>query len=130
VTGVAPEAKARPTVKHASILTVLAIVAIAALAPAAFAQELTPELRYQMFCATCHGEAGKGDGPSGGTLSTKPRDFTDCAAMKKLSDDLIFRAIKDGGASVGLSREMPGWAAEMGDAEIKGLVTYVRSFCK
>ncbi len=116
--------------KHALLLASLATLAIVALAPAAPAQELTPELRYQMFCATCHGESGKGDGPSGSTLTTKPRDFTDCAAMKKLTDDLIFRAIKDGGASVGLSREMPGWAAEMGDAEIKGLVTYVRSFCK
>ncbi len=116
-------------VKHASILTLIAL-AIAAIAPAAFAQELTPELRYQMFCATCHGESGKGDGPSGSTLTSKPRDFTDCAGMKKLSNDLIFHAIKDGGASVGLSREMPGWAAEMSDAEVKGLVTYVRSFCK
>jgi mono/diheme cytochrome c family protein len=117
-------------VKHALLLASLAILALAALAPAALAQELTPQLRYQMFCATCHGESGKGDGPSGSTLSTKPRDFTDCAVMKKLSDDLIFSAIKNGGASVGLSREMPGWAAEMGDAEIKGLVTYVRAFCK
>ncbi len=117
-------------VKYAVVPILLATLAISALAPAALAQELTPELRYQMFCATCHGESGKGDGSSGATLTTKPRDFTDCAAMKKLSDDLIYRAIKDGGASVGLSREMPGWAAEMGDAEIKGLVTYVRSFCK
>jgi mono/diheme cytochrome c family protein len=117
-------------VKQVSILASLAILAAVTLAPAASAQELTPELRYQMFCATCHGESGKGDGPSGSTLSSKPKDFTDCATMKKLSDDLIYHAIKDGGASVGVSREMPGWAAEMGDAEIKGLVTYVRSFCK
>jgi mono/diheme cytochrome c family protein len=41
-----------------------------------------------------------------------------------------FKAIKDGGASVGLSAEMPSWSKGLDDDEIHGLVAYVRSFCK
>jgi cytochrome c oxidase cbb3-type subunit 2 len=31
---------------------------------------------YHAVCATCHGVAGKGDGPVAAYLKTKPRDFT------------------------------------------------------
>jgi mono/diheme cytochrome c family protein len=50
--------------------------------------------------------------------------------MSKISDDTVFKVIKYGGASAGLSSEMPGWAAAMSDDEIKGLAAYVRTFCK
>ena len=32
---------------------------------------------YKSRCATCHGEAGKGDGPAGAALNPKPRNYTD-----------------------------------------------------
>jgi mono/diheme cytochrome c family protein len=31
---------------------------------------------YQHHCAVCHGEAGDGNGPAAGRLTTKPADFT------------------------------------------------------
>lgn len=99
----------------------------------AFAQQaesVPPQMSYLMFCATCHGKTGEGDGPQAASLSTKPRKFSDCATMSKISDDTIFKVIKYGGASAGLSSEMPGWAAAMDDNEIKGLAHYVRTFCK
>lgn len=30
---------------------------------------------FMMYCASCHGEDGSGQGPAGGALTTKPRDF-------------------------------------------------------
>ncbi len=87
-------------------------------------------LDFKIFCARCHGDGGHGDGPDGSTLSTKPQDFTDCAAMGKLTDDVIFNAIKGGGSSVGLPADMPSWGEGLNDDQIKGLVQYVRSFCK
>jgi mono/diheme cytochrome c family protein len=49
--------------------------------------------------------------------------------LKSLTHTL-FKAIKDGGASVGLSSEMPSWSSAFDDDEIHGLVAYIRSFCK
>lgn len=31
---------------------------------------------YQLFCAACHGETGKGDGPAATALPTRPTDLT------------------------------------------------------
>ena len=73
---------------------------------------------------------GKGDGPAAASLHTQPRNYTDCAKMSKIPDDTLFKAIKEGGASVGLSGEMPSWSKGLDDDEIHGLVAYVRSFCK
>ncbi len=85
---------------------------------------------YTTFCVKCHGVSGQGNGPAAATLHTKPRNYTDCATMAKISDDTLFKAIKDGGASVGLSGEMPSWSKGFDDDEIRGLVAYVRTFCR
>ncbi|SRR5579883_1946746 len=80
-------------------------------------------------CAKCHGDSGRGDGPAGAALPVRPRNFADCTRMSKESDDRIFNTIKGGGASVGLSKEMPPWSEAFDDDEIRQLVTYVRQFC-
>ena len=85
---------------------------------------------YDTFCVKCHGPSGKGDGPAAATLSTNPRNFTDCAAMGKISDDTLFNVIKNGGAAAGLSKDMQAWSSGFEDGEIHDLVAYVRTFCK
>ena len=88
------------------------------------------EENYGAYCARCHGEDGHGDGPSAVTLKTKPRNFGDCEQLRQISDDTMFNAIKRGGASVGLSGDMPDWSTDLGDDEIHELVKFVRTFCK
>jgi cytochrome c oxidase cbb3-type subunit III len=90
----------------------------------------SPNDQYMVYCAKCHGPAGHGDGADASTLKTRPRDFSDCATMTKISDDTMFKAIKEGGAAVNLPGDMPPWARAFDDGEIKGLVVYVRKFCK
>lgn len=85
---------------------------------------------YLVYCMKCHGATGHGDGPNAATLKIRPRDFADCATMKKISDATMFKAIKEGGASVNLSGEMPPWGQAFDDGEIKGLIAYVHTFCK
>lgn len=92
-------------------------------------QAVPPEMAYLFFCATCHGKTGAGDGPQAASLSGRPRDFADCAAMSKISDETIVKVIKYGGAPAGLNSDMPGFAAAMSDDEIKSLAQYVRTFC-
>ena len=50
--------------------------------------------------------------------------------MSKESDDKVFRVIKEGGASSGLSSEMQPWGKAFDDEEIRGLVAYVRTLCR
>jgi cytochrome c oxidase cbb3-type subunit III len=111
-------------------LTVLIVFAASSVARAAGPDLAEAKDNYTTFCVKCHGATGQGNGPAAATLHTKPRDYTDCATMSKLSDDTLFKAIKDGGASVGASPEMPSWSKGFDDDEIRGLVAYVRTFCK
>ena len=109
----------------------LALVLIAAAATSARGGDLAATKKeFVRFCAKCHGNDGKGDGPQADALTTKPRDFTDCGRMKTISDDTIFTAIKEGGEAVHLSKDMPAWKDGMEDDEIHDLVAYVRSLCK
>ena len=84
---------------------------------------------YVLFCARCHGESGRGDGPAGALLETKPRDFTDCARMQAISDQELVAVIREGGPARHLSKDMPPWGKALQDQEIADLMAYIRSFC-
>lgn len=119
--------------KLASFVIVAMVLAAAlsltlAAAPACAQDETATD--FSIYCAKCHGTEGHGDGPNASTLNTKPRDFTDCATMKKIDDATIFKAIKEGGAAVNLPNDMPPWGQAFDDSEIKKLAAYVRTFCK
>ncbi|MGH7813410.1 MAG: c-type cytochrome [Candidatus Binataceae bacterium] len=108
----------------------LLTITLAVCSPANAADLAAAKQSYTIFCAKCHGADGKGDGPGGATLSTHPRDFANCAEMSKISDATLFKAIKDGGASVGLSSDMQAQGGGFDDGEIHDLVKFVRTFCK
>jgi cytochrome c oxidase cbb3-type subunit 3 len=108
----------------------IALVLTAAIAMPAVAADLAAARKnFVRFCAKCHGAEGKGDGPQAEALDPKPRDFTNCPPMKAMGDDMLFTAIKEGGAAVKLSKDMPAWKDGMEDEEIHDLVAYVRSLC-
>ncbi|MCZ7582047.1 MAG: c-type cytochrome [Deltaproteobacteria bacterium] len=46
---------------------------------------------YLQYCAACHGESGKGDGPAGAALNPKPRNFNDPESMGKLTDAQVLQ---------------------------------------
>ena len=105
------------------------LLVLAAVLPAAATDMGATRKEFVRFCSKCHGTEGNGDGPQADALTTKPRDFTDCARMKGLSDDTLFTAIKEGGEAVHLSKDMPAWKDGMDDDEIHDLIAYVRSLC-
>ncbi len=112
----------------AMALVAATAVAVLAVAPAARAD--SADENYSTYCERCHGERGRGDGPSVPTLTTRPQSFANCAQMKKIPDGTIFNAIKNGGAFVGLPTDMPSWNNDLSDDEIHDLVRFVRAFCK
>lgn len=112
------------------LIPVVAILLAGLLTGPVFGDEDIPvTMTYQVYCSRCHGENGQGDGPDGATLSPKPRDFADCSVMSKIPDATIVKAIKNGGAAVGLSRDMPAWGEALNDKKIDALAAFVRTFC-
>ena len=114
-----------------------AVAALALISTAARAADLTSAASsYTDTCAKCHGPAGKGDGPKAAELKDKEGkpvaigDLSDCAKMAKVTDDDMFKELKEGGVSVGKSKFMTPYGDAMEDDEIKAMVAYVRTLCK
>jgi len=84
---------------------------------------------FQQRCSTCHGTAGKGDGPASATLNPRPRAFGDKEWQKSVTDEHIEKIIKEGGAAVGKSPLMPPNPDLVDKPEvIKGLRSLVRQY--
>jgi cytochrome c oxidase cbb3-type subunit 3 len=84
---------------------------------------------YGQFCASCHGQSGKGDGAAAAALNPKPRDHTDKEYMSKMTNDEMVNVIKNGGASIGKSPLMPPWGATLKDDQIQDVIAYIRTLC-
>src|SRR5215471_21224074 len=70
---------------------------------------------YVQYCATCHGEHGKGDGIAGANLPIKPQDFTAGLVMNPLPDHMLHLAIAKGPQAIGLSNLMPAFSPQLSD---------------
>jgi len=81
---------------------------------------------YSQYCGVCHGETGDGSGQYYG-LTPTPANFTDKAFMKTLPDEVMFKAINEGSASVGKSNMCPPWGKSFHSEEIEFIVAYIRT---
>jgi len=93
--------------------------------------------KYDMFCVSCHGPTGKGDGPVGAALNPKPRDFSvgafkfDADKDGSVGTDADLKlVIKNGGGAYGGSPMMAPWGATLSDADLENVVAYVRTLHK
>ena len=68
---------------------------------------------FHTYCATCHGEGGKGDGPAASALKKAPADLTQLARKHngKFPDAYVAAKLKNVDEPVHGSREMPIWGA-------------------
>lgn len=85
---------------------------------------------YTQWCAGCHGMTGKGDGPNAKALPVAPAKHSDAKAMSARSDDALFDTIEAGGAIMNRSHRMPAFGGSLNTAQIRALVTYIRTLCK
>jgi len=111
-------------------LSSLAFIVSIALRPAPSLSAEETATFFRELCSVCHGATGKGDGPSAQGLEPKPADFTNCKAMAKDSDEVLFKIIKGGGQSAGRSTVMPAWGDSLSDQQIRALVKFIRGLCK
>ena len=104
---------------------ILSLSILAASALAGFAADA--KALYDKDCAKCHGADGKGETKTGKRLGAK--DYTDAKVQAELKDDQAFKAIKEGlkdKAGKTLMKPSEG----LSEADIKGLIAYMRTFKK
>ena len=82
---------------------------------------------YHSLCASCHGAKGAGDGPAGQSLNPRPAHHNDGNYMNALSNEHLFKVIKEGGPSVGKSPMMAPWGGALSDAQIRDVIAYIRT---
>jgi cytochrome c oxidase cbb3-type subunit III len=83
-------------------------------------------LVYANYCATCHGETGKGDGALSRMLPFKPADHTDAKKMGEMTNDHLVKVVSNGVSD----SYMPGWKNILSEPEIRAVVSYVRLLSK
>ena len=76
---------------------------------------------YRVYCSSCHGDTGLGDGIAGGSLEPVPANLAELQAS--VEDDYLFwriRAGKDGTAMV-------AWKGILTDEQIWQVVAFIRT---
>ena len=68
---------------------------------------------FQAYCASCHGRAGRGDGPVAGALKTRPADLTDLARRNDgaFPRDRVAAVLDGRGGVAHGTTDMPVWGA-------------------
>jgi len=123
--GAAPAATAPAPVPAQPVPAATAVPAPAAKPDAAIGATL-----YAANCVPCHGPRGDGDGPAAVALVPKPAKHHDGAYMNALSNEHLFRVVKEGGPSVGKSPLMAPWGGILSDAQIWNVVAFVRTLAE
>ncbi|MFN8590979.1 MAG: CopD family protein [Thermomicrobiales bacterium] len=77
---------------------------------------------FSQNCVTCHGPAGKGDGPEAAKLERPPANLTAGHAFAHSDTDIAYW-IANGIEGTG----MPGFSGTLSQGQIQDVVTYVRS---
>ena len=98
--------------------------------PNAVASPVGGEALYQRWCVSCHGAKGAGDGPNAKHLPVAPAAHASREAMERRSDDALYDTISGGGAIMNRSPRMPAFGATLSDAQIRDLVSYIRTLCR
>jgi mono/diheme cytochrome c family protein len=78
---------------------------------------------FTLYCASCHGDGGYGDGAAGGALGQKPANFHD-TLFKAQSDGSVFWKISTGRGN------MPPFKDVFTDEQRWQLVAYIRHLGK
>lgn len=81
---------------------------------------------FGQYCATCHGNSGKGDGPSSKGLNPPPRNFVTGKFKFGKDDASLFKTIGKGSPGTA----MPSWAATLSDKQRWQVVSYIKTFIK
>jgi mono/diheme cytochrome c family protein len=109
------------------IVLVVAVL-LFGVAPCSYAQE--GEKEFKANCSTCHIQKSGHQMELMSASRPKLTSFPNCERLNRLSDKNIYDIIADGGASHGLSANMPAWSSSLSQSQIQELAKYMKSLCK
>lgn len=94
----------------------------------AAAQEITPKVKgiYKNDCAMCHGDNGNGKSDLATSMNLTLADYTNPKSLEGKSDQELFEVIRKGKGD----KMPPEEEARAKDADVRGLVAYIRSMSK
>jgi len=98
-----------------------------AAAPLSPAPSTPGQALYAMHCAVCHGESGRGDGPSAAGFASKPSNLTDGRRFNQLPDEFFVSIVLSGGPAEGLSPGMPPFQGNLNEGQVRQIVAYLRT---
>jgi mono/diheme cytochrome c family protein len=83
------------------------------------------KILFAHYCATCHGDEGKGDGQNASNLNPPPPDMSVSKNTRDLA--LLRKVIAEGSAAIGRSPQSPPWGRSLSRQQIDYLVAYCQS---
>lgn len=93
------------------------------------AQADTGAVLYRAWCSSCHGADGRGGSKASVRLEVPAADLADCATSSAEPEERWLAIVRDGGASVGLSMDMPAYGEAATPDQLRAVVRYIRSLC-
>jgi mono/diheme cytochrome c family protein len=84
----------------------------------------TGKTLYDRNCVSCHGFAGRGDGPAGRGLNPPPADIASSSKMPVSTDGYLYWTIAEGGTPLGTA--MPPFKSVLKEDEIWKIILYLR----
>ena len=83
---------------------------------------------FAQYCATCHGDGGRGDGQNASNLNPAPPDLT----VSKNTRDAVYlrKVIAQGSAAVGRSPLSPPWGRSLSAQQIDYLTAYCQALAR
>lgn len=76
---------------------------------------------YRLYCQSCHGEKGRGDGPAATALTPPPADLAQL--VQTIGDDYLFWRISEGKEGTA----MIGWKGVLSDAQIWEIIAFLHT---
>lgn len=78
---------------------------------------------YNMYCFSCHGDTGYGDGPAGGSMGVRPADFHDKKVISQ-KDGALFWKLTNGKGN------MPPFKEALTEEQRWQLIAFLRELGK
>lgn len=81
---------------------------------------------HLQYCADCHGADGRAN-VIVMHMDVAPKDQSDAAYMRTLTDQYLYVATCRGGLAVGKNGVMPAWGGTLDDQALRDLIAHIRT---
>ena len=89
---------------------------------------------FSAYCASCHGEFGRGDGPIAARLmrdyNVRPVDFSVAAWQQSRNDAQLTAVLRSGGQAMHRTQFMPAWGQTLTHQQESDLIAFLRELGK